>query len=223
LHTKEVFVRNAFILTEVFKDILDEAQTDAITVHHCMGTIMPMSETTACLPLSLLNDEGYLAFCESDFVVIPSGILLHYISGLPVFLNDPTTPHGNVVTLAHCTAPRKMDGKRAERTKILTHFESDYGAAPKVEMKLGQVCTTLVPDFASKQWVGFEGKIIGNPFLDICRSQVDVRIQGDCAALLQEMKGFHWMLCYGNFLRETSYALKKLGVGFHDVSAAKTA
>lgn len=223
LHTKEAFVRNAFILTEVFKDILDEAKTDAITVQHCMGTIMPISETTACLPLSLLNDEGYLAFCESDFVVIPSGILLHYISGLPVFLNDPTTPHDNVVTLAHCTAPRKMDGKRAERTKILTHFESDYGAAPKVEMKLGQVCTNLVPDFASKKWVGFEGKIIGNPFLDICRSQVDVRIQGDCAALLQEMKGFHWMMCYGNFLRESSYALKKIGVGFHDVSAAKTA
>lgn len=223
MHTDRKFLNNAFILTDVFKDIMDEAQTDAITVHHCMGTIMPMSETTACMPLSFLNDDGYLAFCESDFVVIPSGILLHYISGLPVFLNDPTTPHGNVVTLAHCTAPRKMDGKRAERTKILTHFESDYGAAPKVEMKLGQVCTNLVPDFACKKWVGFEGKIVGNPLLDICRSQVDVRINGDCAALLQEMKGFHWMMSYGNFMRESGYALKKLGVELHDVSAAKAA
>ncbi len=221
MHTDRKFLNSAFILTEVFKDILDEAKTDAITVHHCMGTIMPISETTACMPLSFLNDDGYLAFCESDFVVIPSGILLHYISGLPVFLNDPTTPHGNLVTLAHCTAPRKMDGKRAERTKILTHFESDYGAAPKVEMKLGQVCTNLVPDFACKKWVGFEGKIVGNPFLDICRSQIDVRIEGDCAALLQEMKGFHWMMSYGNFLRESGYALKKLGVDFHDVSVAK--
>jgi hypothetical protein len=53
-----------------------------------------------------------------------------------------------------------------------------------VEMKLGQVCTNLVPDFACKKWVGFEGKIVGNPFLDICRSQVDVHINGDCAALL---------------------------------------
>ena len=223
LHTNRKFLDNAFVLTEVFKDILDEAKTDAITVQHCMGTIMPMSETTACMPLSFLNDDGYLAFCESDFVVIPSGILLHYISGLPVFLNDPTTPHGNLVTLAHCTAPRKMDGKHAERTKILTHFESDYGAAPKVEMKLGQICTNLVPDFACKKWVGFEGKIVDNPFLDICRSQVDVRIEGDCAALLQEMKGFHWMMSYGNFMRESGYALKKLGVDFHDVSAAKTA
>ena len=221
LHTARPFVNKAFVLTEVMKDIMDEGHTDAVTVHQCMGTIMGISQTTACMPLSLLNDDGYLAFCESDFVVIPSGILLHYISGKPVFMNDPTFPHDNVVTLAHCTAPSKMDGRRPERVKILTHFESDYGAAPKVEMKLGQVCTTLVPDFDCKKWVGFEGKIVGNPFLDICRSQIDVQVQGDGQALLEEMKGFHWMLSYGNYLRESGYALKKLGVDLHNVSAAK--
>jgi len=220
LHTTRLFVDKAFVLTEVMKDIMDEAQTDAITVQACMGTIMGMSQTTACLPLSMLNDAGYLAFCESDFVVIPSGILLHYISGKPVFLNDPTFPHDQVVTLAHCTAPRKMDGQRSERTKVLTHFESDYGAAPKVEMRIGQTCTNLVPDFDCQKWVGFEGTIVGNPFLDICRSQIDMKIKGDCDALLEEMKGFHWMMSYGNYLRETGYALKKLGVGFHNVSLA---
>jgi len=223
LQTTREFVNNAFLLTEVLKDVMDEAQTDAITINSCMGTIMPMSETTACLPLSLMNDDGYLAFCESDFVVIPSGVLLHYISGKPVFLNDPTFPHGNVVTLAHCTAPRKMDGANAEPARILTHFESDYGAAPKVEMKIGQACTNLVPDFASKNWVGFDGTIVGNPFLDICRSQIEVRIHGDSAALLEEMKGFHWMMSYGSYLRETGYALKKVGVQFHNISAPKTA
>jgi hypothetical protein len=68
LETDRGFVHRAFVLTEVFKDVMAEAQTDAITINSCMGTIMPMSETTACLPLSLLNDGGYLAFCESDFV-----------------------------------------------------------------------------------------------------------------------------------------------------------
>ena len=221
LHTGRQFVNNAFVLNEVMKDLMDEARTDAITIQHCMGTIMGISQTTACLPLSMLNDDGYLAFCESDFVVIPSGILLHYISGLPVFLNDPTTPHDDLVTLAHCTAPRKMDGRKAERTKILTHFESDYGAAPKVEMRLGQICTNLVPDFDCKRWVGFEGRIVGNPFMDICRSQIEMKVLGDNTALLQEMKGFHWMMSYGNYLRETGYALKKLNVDLRDVSTAK--
>ncbi len=223
LETTRPFLNNAFVLTEVFKDIMEEAGTDAITVNNCMGTIMGMSKTTACMPLSLLNDDGYLAFCESDFVVIPSGVLLHYICNRPVFLNDPTFPHDNTVTLAHCTAPRKMDGKKLEPVRILTHFESDYGAAPKVEMKIGQVCTNLVPDFASKKWVGFEGTIIANPFHAICRSQIDVKINGDCDVLLKEMKGFHWMTAYGNHLREIEYALNKVGVELLNVSTSKPA
>jgi hypothetical protein len=220
LETTREFVTNAFVLNEVFKDVMDEAGTDAITVNECMGTIMGMSKTTACLPLSLLNDEGYLAFCESDFVVIPSGVLLHSISNLPVFLNDPTFPHDGTVTLAHCTAPRRMDGSRLEPVRILTHFESDYGAAPKVAMKVGQVCTNLVPDFAGRRWAGFRGTILANPFHAICRSQVDVRIDGDCDALVDEMKGFHWMMAYGDHVRECGYALEKVGVGLLDVGKA---
>jgi len=218
LETDEGFVNNAFVLNEVFKSLMAQANTNAITVNHCMGTIMPISETTACLPLSLLNDSGYTAYCESDFVVIPSGILLHYISGRPVFLNDPTYPHDGVVTLAHCTAPRKMDGKHYEPARILTHFESDYGAAPKVEMKVGQKITVIDPDFACKRWIGFEAEIIDNPFLDICRSQIDIHINGDCEKLVAETKGFHWMVSYGNYLKEIGYALNKVGVDWMNLT-----
>lgn len=218
LETDREYVVNAFILTEVFKTLMDEAGTDAITINHCMGTIMPISETTACLPLSLLNDSGYTAYCESDFVVIPSGILLHYISSKPVFLNDPTYPHDGVVTLAHCTAPRKMNGKDHEPARILTHFESDYGAAPKVEMKLGEKITVIDPDFDNVRWMGFEGEIIDNPFLDICRSQIDVQIKGDCDRLIAETRGFHWMASYGNYLKEVGYALGKVGVDWLDLT-----
>ncbi len=219
LETSKHFVLNAFVLTEVFRDLLDEARTDAITINHCMGTIMPISETTACLPLSLLNDEGYMAFCESDFVVIPSGILLHYIAGKPVFLNDPTWPHDGVVTIAHCTAPRKMDGRTPEPVRILTHFESDYGAAPKVEMRKGAPVTNLIPDFEFRRWLGFAGEVVDVPFLHICRSQVDVSVKGDLNKLVEQMRGFHWMTSYGSYLREAGYALRKLGIELTNVSA----
>ncbi len=212
LETDRKFVENAFLLTDVFRDLLDEAKTDAMTINQCMSTIMPIGQTTACLPLSLLNDDGYMAFCESDFVVIPSGVLMRYVGQMPVFLNDPTYPHHGVVTLAHCTAPRKMNGKEAEPVRILTHFESDYGAAPKVEMKHGQKVTNLVPDFDAKRWVGFEGEIVDTPFLPICRSQIDVKINGDAHKVLADMRGFHWMTSYGSYVEEAGYALKKVGI-----------
>lgn len=64
LETPRESVARAFLLDEVFRDLLDEAETDTLTVNSCMSTIVPISETTACLPLGLLNDDGYLAFCD---------------------------------------------------------------------------------------------------------------------------------------------------------------
>jgi hypothetical protein len=218
LETDPIYVENAFVLTRVIRDMMTEAGATAFTIQNCMSAVMPIGETTACLPLSLLNSQGYLAFCESDFVAIPSGVLLASMSGLPVFLNDPTTPHHGLVTLAHCTAPRTMDGKTDAPVRVVTHFESDYGAAPKVEMPLGQKLTNIVPDFNFKRWVGFEGEVAGNPFLPICRSQIDVGIHGSDERLLREMRGFHWMTAYGNHLQETGYALKKLGIEWLDIS-----
>jgi hypothetical protein len=214
LETERAFVENAFLLEQVFRGLMERAGCRAITINGCMGTIMPLAETSACLTLSLLNDAGYLAFCESDFVVIPSGVLLANISGRPVFLNDPTFPHNQVITLAHCTAPRRMDGARSEPARILTHFESDYGAAPKVEMSRGQVLTNIIPDFASKRWVGLKGEIVDAPFLPICRSQVDIRFACDSQTLAGRMPGFHWMTGYGDSLREVGYALRRVNIAW---------
>jgi len=107
-----------------------------------------------------------------------------------------------------------MDGKNYEPAEIVTHFESDYGAAPKVEFKKGEKITVIDPDFNEKKWIGFKGRIIDVPFLPICRSQMDIEIEGDWQKLLREMRGFHWMVSYGNYLREIGYALKKNNIEF---------
>lgn len=214
----QTFVEKAFILKKVFIDFMNESETDAITVKGCMGPVINLAETTACLTLTLLNDSGYLAFCESDFVVIPACILLHYISGKPVFFGNPTFPHNNIVTVAHCSSPRKMDGQNLEPVKIRTYFESDYGAAPRVEMKQDQDLTVLIPDFNSHRWAGFEGTVLKNPEMDICTTQIDIGINGDNDQVKREIRGFHWPICYGNYLREVGYALSKTNIDWLNLS-----
>lgn len=218
LETKKEYVENCFLLEDVLIRLMEKFDCRAITINNCMSTIMPMSETTACLTLSLLNDAGYLAFCESDFVVVPSGILLANIAGKPVFLNDPTYPYDGIITLAHCTAPRRMNGMKREPARLMTHFESDYGAAPKVEMSPGQIVTNIIPDFEFSTNVGFTGKIHDNPFMDICRSQIEVSFAFESSLLAEKMKGFHWMTCYGDYLKEYGYALKKTGIQLEKLS-----
>jgi len=219
LITEKAFVVNAFLLYHVFKDLVREYDAQAFTIRACMSTILPIAETTACLTLSLLNDQGTPAFCESDFVIIPAGILLHYISGKPVFLHNSTFPHEAIATCAHCTAPRRMNGSRYEPVKILTHYESEFGAAPKVEIPVGQEVSFIDPEYSSGRWLGFKGIVKANPFYEICRSQQDVEIQGDWQKLLKEVRDSHWMMVYGDYLKEIGYASRKVGIRWMATSA----
>lgn len=218
--TDKKFIVNAFVLYSVFKDLMRDHNAPMFTIRHCMGKILPIAETTPCLTLGLINDEGWPAFCESDFVVIPSGILLHYISGKPVFLHNSTFPHGGVATCAHCSAPRRMDGTTYEPAKILTHYESEYGAAPKVDLPRGKEVTFIDPEYSTGRWVGFKGNVKSNPFYEICRSQQDVEIQGDWKKLRKEIRDSHWMMVYGDYLKEIGYASRKLGINWDDISKA---
>lgn len=228
LETDRDFVQRAFVLYVVFRQWLQEHEAPAITINQCMGTILNVSNTTACMPLSWLNDEGFLAFCESDFVVVPPGILLHYISGKPVVMHNSTFPHKGIVTCAHCTAPRRMNGDRYEPVRIMTHYESDFGAAPKVDIPIGQTMCAISPEYATGRWVGIKCVVRDNPCFAICRSQQDVEIQGDWRRLIREARDSHWMMVYGDYLREIGYAVRKIGLTWDntanpDNTAAATA
>lgn len=214
LETDLRFVENAFLLERILRGLMEQAGCRAITVAACMSAIIPMAETTACLPLSVLNDAGYLAWCEADFVAIPAAMLLANVSGRPAFFCAPGFPHEGIMTLAHCSAPRKMDGQRVLPARIMTHFESDYGAAPRVEMPEGQTTTMLVPDFASKRWMGLSGAIAANPSMAMCRTQVDVRFKAPSSLVAERMPGYRWVLAWGDWLRETGYALRRVPIAW---------
>jgi len=222
LETKEDFLVCCFVLDEVFRLIMKKVDTNLITVNSCMSAIMPKSKTTACFTLTTLNDDGYLAFCESDFVAIPSGVLLGNISGKPVFLANPTYPHDNIITISHCTAPRKMNGKNYDPVRIVTHFESDYGAAPWVDAPLGTVTTHIGPDFKSERWIGLKGKIVEVPFRPICRTQFDIQYEVSDRLLAERAPGFHWMTCYGDYRKEIGYALRRTGIKWDNLDEVPT-
>jgi hypothetical protein len=62
------------------------------------------------------------------------------------------------------------------------------------------------------------GKIVDNPTLDICRSQIDISYACESKSVAEKMPGFHWMTVYGDYLRETGYALKKIGITFEKLT-----
>lgn len=74
--------------------------------------------------------------------------------------------------------------------------------------------TNVIPDFEFKKYIGLTGRIVENPFMDICRSQIEVSFACDSRKVAENMRGFHWITVYGDYIKETEYALKKTGIRF---------
>lgn len=205
----------------VAKQIMHEVGATNFGFASCMDRrFIEMLDTPACMVLALANDEGYTAYCHTDLTHTLPGVLLHWISGKPTFLCNSHFPHDGIFTVAHCAAPRKMNGKDFEPTKIMTHFESDYGAATKIEYPKGQVVTAVISNLHCTKWQGFKGQVVGSPSHPSCRSQMDIRVDGDVQKIIAEQQGFHTQVVYGDYLREVGYALAKLKkIEWHNFSA----
>ncbi|MHB8861074.1 MAG: hypothetical protein ACYC6N_01630 [Pirellulaceae bacterium] len=224
LQTDRRFVFNTLMALHVIRQLLRETGATNFGFGHCMGReVIEMLDTPPCLLLAMANDEGLTAYCHTDLTHTLPGVLMRWIANRPTFVCNSHFPHDGVFTVAHCAAPRKMNGKDLEPAAIMTHFESDYGAATKVEYTKGQTVTVVIPNLRCTKWQGFRGTILESPSRPACRSQIDIQIDGDWKALQAAMEGFHVQICYGDYLREVGYALKKLGrMEWQNFSAATT-
>ena len=212
LETDRKFVDNSFLALRVCKELMSESGATNFGFANCMGrSVIEMLDTPPCLVLSLANDEGYTAYCHTDLTHTVPGVLLRWIANRPTFVCNSHFPHDGIFTVAHCAAPRKMNGRDFEPTRIMTHFESDFGAATKVQYTKGQIVTVIIPNLRCTKWQGFRGRVVDSPSHPACRSQIDIAVDGDSRKLLTDMQGFHVQLCYGDHLREVGYALKRIG------------
>ncbi|MEN6425569.1 MAG: sugar isomerase [Phycisphaerales bacterium] len=212
LATERKFVVNSCLAWAVCEQLMTQTGASNLGFGRCMGRpVIEMLDTPPCLVLSLANDAGYTAYCHTDLSHTLPGVLMRWIAGRPTFVCNSHFPHDGLFTVAHCAAPRKMNGVDYEPAAIMTHYESDYGAACRVEYAKGQKVTVVIPNLRCTKWQGFRGTIVESPAFPACRSQMEIAIDGDWRRLAAEMEGFHTQIIYGDYLREIGYALKKLG------------
>ncbi|UCG55933.1 MAG: hypothetical protein JSU70_13800 [Phycisphaerales bacterium] len=212
LQTQRKFVFNSFLALAVCEQLMQETGATNFGFARCMGRpVIEMLDTPPCLILSLANDAGYTAYCHADLSHTVPGVLMRWIAGRPTFVCNSHFPHDGLFTVAHCAAPRRMNGQDYEPTTLMTHYESDYGVATKVEYPRDQVVSVVIPNLRCTKWQAFRGRILESPSYQACRSQMEISIDGDGSRLAAEMEGFHAQIVYGDYLLEIGYALKKLG------------
>lgn len=92
LNTERKFVVNTFVALKVFKDLMKEHGCTNLGVANCMGTIIRVLDTPPCLIFSLLNDEGYTAFCHTDYTHTAPGVLLRWHGFRDTIVDTPNYP-----------------------------------------------------------------------------------------------------------------------------------
>ncbi|HAJ33613.1 MAG TPA: hypothetical protein DCK79_09655 [Candidatus Atribacteria bacterium] len=177
-----------------FKAIINKYKLDGITVR-CFD-LLEIYKNTGCLGLSLLNDEGIIAGCEGDIPALVSMVILHYLTGGPIFMANPSSIdiNQNEVILAHCTLPLNMPDK----FYLKTHFESGLGVGIQGVIEEGEATIFKLSSDAKNYFVS-GGEILENLNKEnLCRTQIRMRIDEDIKYFLQSSLGNHHLICKGD-------------------------
>ncbi|MBQ4391175.1 MAG: hypothetical protein II827_05340 [Paludibacteraceae bacterium] len=154
------------------KEIVDEYKLDGVTLR-CFDLLTTV-KNTGCLALSMLNDEGIPAACESDIPTLLTLMVIKRVTGLPGFQVNPARidDKKGEMLFAHCTLPLKM----CESHSYTTHFESGIGVAIHGELPLGDY--TLVKICGDGKRVFAEDvQLLRNQYEpNLCRTQVWISI-----------------------------------------------
>ena len=186
------------------KKICQEEKLDAMTIR-CFD-IVKACNTTSCLALARLNDEGIVAGCEGDMQTLMTMLLAKKLCNEPAFMANPSILTDKTSMFAHCTVPLSM----CYKTNMRTHFESGIGVAVQGDLPLG--------DYTILKWGGrkldkffvTEAKAIKNEYSNhFCRTQItfDVNLK---PYLLKHTIGNHHVIIKGKHAEEIRRFLHSL-------------
>jgi L-fucose isomerase-like protein len=198
----------AMRLYESVKAVCMNHHLDAFTLN-CFDLI-PMTKTTGCLALALLNQEGIPAGCEGDIQTLLTMMAVRSATGEPCFMANPSKIIDNgrhEMIFAHCTIAPSMTYKYY----IRSHFETSMGVA--IEGILHHCDMTIVKCGGKKM----DRYFISNAALmectdnrNMCRTQMHVKLEEPIDYFLNSPIGNHHVIVKGNHKDSIEWMLKML-------------
>ena len=187
-------LREAARLYLALRRICTKKNINALTIK-CFG-LLDSCHTTACLALSLLNDEGIVSGCEGDIPALWTMLYARYAFGEPAFMANPSSSNRREWTIdfAHCTIPLTM----VHGYRLPSHFESQTGIGIAGSVPSGRY--RILKLFGDKldQYYEATGDIIMNTNIpQRCRTQIRFRFasESEFDRFFRISKGNHIILC----------------------------
>ena len=185
----------AMRLYRAIKKVCEEEKLEALTLS-CFKLIEQI-DTTGCLALSLLNDDGIMAGCEGDLQSIFTLLAVKALTKKDGFMANPSMINSrtNELILAHCT----VGLKQTERYIIRNHFETEKGIAIQGLLPTGDVTIVKCGGECLDEYYLSTGTLSENTnYINMCRTQVRIRMNTPAEYFLKNPLGNHHILVHGN-------------------------
>ena len=176
-----------------------EENLEALTLS-CFKLIEQI-DTTGCVALSLLNDDGIIAGCEGDLQSVFTLLAVKALTGKDGFMANPSMINSrtNELILAHCT----IGLKQTERYIIRNHFETEKGIAIQGLLPTGDVTIIKCGGECLDEYYLAEGYMTENTNLSTsCRTQLKIKLNKPVSYFLTNPLGNHHILLQGSHADE---------------------
>lgn len=179
------------------KNIVKRYELNALTIR-CFDLVTEL-ETTGCLALSLLNNEGIVAGCEGDVPATVSMMIIYYLTGNIPFMANPVSlnTNKNKVKFAHCTIATNSVNDYI----IRSHFETGIGVGIQGELNKGDITLFKLGGPNLDHVVYKNAKLINNLNSEFaCRTQILVDFKNkDINYFVKEPIGNHHIIVEGAY------------------------
>jgi L-fucose isomerase-like protein len=183
------------------KRLVKEFNLDALSVR-CFDLLE--SNYTACMGMSICNDEGIVSGCEGDIHALFSMMMGSYLTNEPCWMANPSmiSIKNNTLVLAHCTVPSKMIADHSS-SSLTTHMESGISVANHGPLQLGEVTIFRIGGNFDKI-VAAHGEIVETDMRDpsLCRTQANIKLNCLVTDWIENTLGNHQVLVYGDISNE---------------------
>lgn len=196
----------ATVVYDAVCDVIEQNKLSGVTIR-CFD-LLDTVKSTGCLALAKLNKDGITGCCEGDVMAMITMQIVRAAFGQSSFQANPSRidTSANQIVFAHCTVPFDM----LESYKLATHFESDSGVAVKGELHKKSVTVCRISSDLKRFYV-CEGTILSNlNESKLCRTQINVQMDGDVSELLTHPCGNHHVIFYGRHRSALTLLLTEL-------------
>jgi L-fucose isomerase-like protein len=180
----------------LLRRVVEAGRLDAVAVR-CFDLVM-RQQTTGCLALAQLNDEGIIAGCEGDLVATVAMLWVHRMTGAISWMANPSRVDldRGILSLAHCTVPRVLTGTY----RLRSHFESGLGVGIQGTLSTGPVTLVRIGGVRMERLRVIDGALRSNTdHADLCRTQVEIEVGRDqLQELLAQPLGNHLVVVAGH-------------------------